>query len=105
MEEGILLEADIDEGRLQSVFQIADLALENAADQPLLGRALDGELLELALLQHSHAGFEGLGVDDDFLVHLLHRLDQPLHLLDHFGGGRLDGVDEALRGVSAIVTG
>ena len=68
MEKGVLLKADVHKGRLQVVLQIAHLALENAAHQPLLRGALDGEFLQAPLLLDGHAGFERFGVDDDFLV-------------------------------------
>ena len=68
MEKGVLLEADIDERGFQAVFEIAHFAFENAADQTFLARAFDGEFLELAFFQNGHAGFERLGIDDDFLV-------------------------------------
>ena len=68
VEEGVLLEADVHEGGLEAVFEVAHLAFEDAADQAFLGGALDGELLEPAFLEHGDAGFERLGVDDDFLV-------------------------------------
>ena len=51
MEEGVLLEADVHEGRFEAVLEVADLAFEDAADQALLGGALDGELLEPAVLE------------------------------------------------------
>ncbi len=49
-----------------------------------------------AFFEDGHAGFEGFGVDDDFLVDLLDGLDQALDLLDEVGGGGADGVDDAL---------
>ncbi len=96
MQKGVLLEADVHEGGFEAVFEIAHLAFEDAADQALFGGALDVEFLELAVLGHGDAGFERLGVDDDFLVNLLFRLDQPLDLLDQRGRGDPDGFDDAL---------
>ena len=96
VQEGVLLEADVHEGGLEAVFEVAHPAFEDAADQALLGGALDVELLELAVLEHGDAGFERLGVDDDFLVDLLDRLDQALDFLDQVGGGGADGFDDAL---------
>ena len=70
MEKRILFEADIDERGLQPIFEIAHLALEDAADQTLFGRALDVELLELSFLEHGDA-LERFGIDDHFLVRFL----------------------------------
>ena len=47
MQEGVLLEPDINERGLEAVFEIADFALVNAADQPVVGGALNRKLLEL----------------------------------------------------------
>ena len=96
MQERILLEADIDEGGFEAVFEIADFAFENAADQAFVGGAFDGEFLELAFFEDGDAGFERLGVDDDFLVDLLDRLDQALDFLDDLGRGGADGFHDAL---------
>ena len=68
MQERIFLEADVDEGGFESVFEIAHFAFENAADETFVGGAFDGEFFELAVFQNGDAGFEGFGVDDDFLV-------------------------------------
>ena len=70
VEKGVFLEADIHKGRLEAVLQVAHLALEDAADQALLGGALDGEFLQASVLLQGDARFEGFGVDDDFLVRL-----------------------------------
>src|SRR5581483_10376500 len=56
MEERVLLKTDVHEGGLETVLEIADLALEYAAHQALLGGAFDGELLEFAFFQHADAG-------------------------------------------------
>ena len=89
MEECILLESDVHERGFQAVFEIADPAFEDAADQALFAGAFDRELLQAAFLQHRDARFERLGVDDDFLVGLLDRADQSLDLVD--------GLQEVLR--------
>ncbi len=60
VEEGVLLEADVDEGRLEAVFEVADLALEDAAHQPLVLGPLDGELFEAALLRERRRGFRAI---------------------------------------------
>jgi hypothetical protein len=96
MQEGIFLEADVHERGLEAVLQIADLALENAADEALLGGALDVEFLQLAVFEHGDARFERLGVDDDLLVDFVFRADEPLDLFDEVGGGLFDGVQHAL---------
>ena len=82
MQKRVFLEADVHERGLESVFEVAHLALEDAADEAFLGRALDVEFLQLAVLGHRDAGFERLGVDDDFLVDFLFRADEPLHFFD-----------------------
>jgi hypothetical protein len=96
MEEGVFLEADVHEGRLQAVFQIADFALEDAADEALLGGAFDGEFLEASLLDDGDAGFKGFGVDDDVLVGAGFGFDDALDPLDDLGDTRLDVLDESL---------
>ena len=97
MQKRIFLEADVHERGLEAVFEVADLALENAADQSFFGRALDVEFLELAVLRHRDARFERLGIDDDFLVNLLFRADEPLDFFDEVRGGGFDGFDETFR--------
>jgi len=64
VEKGILLEADIDEHGLEAVLDVADLALEDAADNIALAVALDGVFLQLAVLQEGYAFFEFLAADD-----------------------------------------
>ena len=96
VEKRVLLEADIHEGGFEAVFEVAHLAFEDAADQAFFGRPLDGEFLEPAFLGHGDAGFERLGVDDDFLVDLLDRLDQPLDFLDQGGCRGPDGFHDSL---------
>jgi hypothetical protein len=46
MEEGIFLEADVDESGFEAVLEIADFAFENAADETFFGSALDVEFFE-----------------------------------------------------------
>ncbi len=99
MQKRIFLEADVHERGFQAVFEVADLALENAADEALLGRALDVEFLELAVFRHRDARFERLGVDDDFLVDFLFRADEPLDFFHEVRRGGLDGLDDAFRRV------
>ena len=68
VQERIFFEADVDERGFQAGLQIFDLALEDAGDDLFFCRALDGELLELAVLHDGDAIFERLGVDNDFFV-------------------------------------
>ena len=58
MEEGVFLEANIDEGGLEAVLEVFDFAFENAADEAFLLGAFDGEFLELAVFEDGDAGFE-----------------------------------------------
>ena len=53
MQKGVFLEADVHERGLQAVFEVADLAFEDAAHEALLRGALDVEFLELAVFQHA----------------------------------------------------
>src|SRR5437867_1592126 len=97
MQEGALFKTDVHKGSLQTVLQVLDFAFENAADKAFVTGAFDGEFLEFALLEHGHAGLEGLGVNDDFLVEFPDRLDEFLDPLDDLVGDDLDGIHRALR--------
>ena len=57
MQEGVLLEADVHERGFQAVFEVAHLAFEDAADEALLGGALDVEFLQLAVFQTRRRAF------------------------------------------------
>ena len=81
MEESVLLEANIHEGGLKHVFQVANAALENAAYEAFFRGAFDIKFLELSVFSHRDTRFERLGVDDHFFMYFLHRFDQPLDLL------------------------
>ena len=96
VEKRVLLEADIHEGGFEAVFEIAHLAFEDAADQAFFCSSFDSKLLKPPLLGHGDAGFERLGVDDDFLVGFLDRLDQALDFLDQGGCGSPDGFHDPL---------
>jgi len=78
--------------------KIAHPSLEDASDQAFVRGAFDCELFEFAVLENPHAGFEGLRVDDDFLVHPTDGADQPAHLLHDGTGGSGDPVDNTLIG-------
>lgn len=96
VEEGVFLEADIDEGGLEAVLEVFDFAFEDAADEALLFGAFDGEFLELAVFEDGDAGFEGLGVDDDLFMNLLLGFDELLDLVNDLVRGVADGLDDAL---------
>jgi hypothetical protein len=98
VEEGILFEADVDEGGFESVFEVADFAFEDATDKAFFTGAFDGEFFENSLFDNGNARFKRLGVDDDFLLGRHAFANQALDLLDDFGGNVLDAVDEAGRG-------
>jgi len=88
-------QTDVHKGGFEPVFEVLDLAFEDAADEAFVAGAFDGEFLEFALFQHGDAGFERLGVDDDFLVEFLDRLDESLDFFDDPVGDDLDGVHQA----------
>ena len=67
VQERVFLEADVHERRLQTRFEVLDLALEDAGDDVLFGGALDAELLELAFFHDGDPILQRLGVDNDFL--------------------------------------
>ena len=46
VEEGVLAEADVDEGGLEAGVEVLDPPLEDAANHPVVGLALDVELVE-----------------------------------------------------------
>ena len=60
VKERVLLEADINKGGFEAVFEVAHLAFEDAADEALFGRPLDGEFLEPAFLGARRRGFRAL---------------------------------------------
>lgn len=95
VEEGVFVEADVNEHRLETVFEIADAALVDAADETLFGGALDVELFEAAFLHDGDASLEGLNVDDDFLVDALDGLDQVLDFLGDGVGDVLETFEDA----------
>ena len=66
VEEGVLLEADVDEHGLEAMLDVADLPLEDAADDVALAVALDGVFLQLAILEEGYAFFQLLTADDQF---------------------------------------
>ena len=66
VQKGVLLQADIDERRLEVVLEVLHASLEDAADEPLVLGMFDHVLLEPTVLHHRHTRFETLHVDDDF---------------------------------------
>ncbi len=60
VEKGVLIEADVDEHRLQARFEVLHPALVDAARDLAVAVALDGELLEPAAFQESDPFFEPL---------------------------------------------
>ena len=82
MQKCVLGKTDVDERRLQVILQVLDASLEDAADETLLLRMFDHELLETAVLQDGDARFELFDVDDDFTLRLvaLEQLEQVNHV-------------------------
>lgn len=66
MKEGIFFESDINEHRLDARFDIANLALVDAADDIAIGFAFDCVFLETVVLQQGNPFFEFLATDDQF---------------------------------------
>ncbi len=69
VEEGILLEPDVDEGRLHARQDIGDDALVDVADDGATTRPLHVQLHELRPILHGQTRFGHAGVDDDTLSH------------------------------------
>ena len=65
LEEGIFLEPDVHEHRLDPGLDVADFALVNAADDVAVGFALDRVFLELVVLEERDALFEAFAADDE----------------------------------------
>ena len=66
MEKGVLIEADVDEHRLQAGLEVLHLALVNAAGNLPVAFPLDGKFLQPAAFEHGDAPFEPLAGDNDF---------------------------------------
>ena len=81
VEERVLVEADIDEHRLEAGLDVVDAALEDAADDVLVALAFDGVFLEHAVLEQGDAAFEFLDVDDDAVAADGSGLPMPSSLL------------------------
>ncbi len=84
MEEGIFLESDVDEHRLQTGLDVFDPSFVNASGDVAGAVALDAILLELAVLEQSDAAFEFLHADDYFVAGLaMRQAKNSFHLFDH----------------------
>ena len=97
MQERIFLEPDVHERGLEAVFEVANAAFEDAADEPFFRRALDVEFFQLAIFRNRDARFERLGIDDDFLVHFLFRTNQALNFFNNVRRRVRDGFDQTFR--------
>ena len=90
MEEGVLLEADVDEHRLEAVLDVFDAALEN---EPTMLRSLSRSMeysSRTAVFEQRDAAFEPFGIDDEFVAGLAR--GQADHAFDAFGHGKEFGV-------------
>ena len=70
VEEGVLLEADVHEGRLHARQHVLDLAQIDVPHQPFRPVLLHIELHGDAVLHHRHADGEFVGVYQNFLIHV-----------------------------------
>jgi hypothetical protein len=69
IQEGILLDADVHEGRLHARQHLAHLALVNVADEAAVLSPLDVVLHQLVVLQDGHMHLEGGDVHHHLSVH------------------------------------
>src|ERR1043165_2490327 len=69
VEEGVALEAEVDEGGLHAGEDFGDAAFVDVADDGALPRPLDPELDDLPFVEHGDARFVLRGVDDDLARH------------------------------------
>ena len=65
MQEGILLEADVDKHGLEALLYVFDAALVNGTDDVAIADALNIVFFELAVLQHGNPLFQFFCVDDE----------------------------------------
>src|SRR6267142_3688740 len=65
MQKGIFLETDVDERGFKAVFEVADFAFEDAADETFFGGAFDVKFFELAFFENADAGLKNLRIDND----------------------------------------
>ena len=97
MQERVLLETDVHERGFQTVFEIANAAFEDAADEAFFRGAFDVEFLQLAIFGDGDARFERLGIDDDFLVQFLFGTNQALNFFNDVLRDVRDGLNQTLR--------
>jgi hypothetical protein len=88
VEEGVFLEADVDEHGFEAVLDVFDAAFEDAVDDVAITLALDGIFLEAAILQEGDAALEALGVDDKFVASLLGDAKHAFDSFDHENAAR-----------------
>ena len=69
VEEGVALEAEVDEGRLHAGQDPGDPALVDAPRDAAVGLALDEELGDDPVLEEGHLRLVGGGVDDEIPGH------------------------------------
>ena len=86
MEEGVLLEADVDEHGLEAVLDVLDPPLEDAADDIAVAFALDRIFFEDAVFEKRDAAFEPLAIDNELVAGLAR--GQTDHAFDTFGHGK-----------------
>jgi hypothetical protein len=90
VEEGVFLEADVDEHGLEAMLDILHAALEDAADNVAVRFALDGVFLENAALEESDPPFQFFAVNNELVAGLARcQADQSF---DTFGHGNEFGV-------------
>ncbi len=65
VEEGVFIQADIDEHGFEALLDVFHAAFEDAADDVLVAFALDGVFLKQAVLDEGDAAFEFFHIHDD----------------------------------------
>ena len=65
MQEGILLKTDVHEHGLETLLDVLDASLVDAADKMSGADTLHGKLLEHSVLQQGDAVFKPFAIDDD----------------------------------------
>ena len=70
MEEGVFLEADVDEHRLQAHLDVLYFALVNAPDNVAQAVTLDAVFFQAAVFQKCHSTLQFLYADDELVARL-----------------------------------